>query len=312
MSENKEFLTAILKQVSDSIIVTDKDFKIIYMNQAAEDLFGYTWNELKNKTPGILNAEPTGSVMQKQIYHSVTDGRIWTGKAINRRKDGTTFICEMKISPLLNETGTADAYIGIQRDVTNKTLSQEALDGAHHILKTTSELANKIISQGQLSVRQMLKTVGLDLDMNGVFVYYNEDGLKLYEAWCRGSKRYPTIEEPGNNLNGTKEWILKGHAICGKWNAIPEQLAFISHRHLLPTGSDVALIPIIIYNKPWGIIGYGRQDSGKWSIIEIEALSILGRIIASQITNVETERNLSKHIRESFEQVETMLNGVSS
>ena len=48
-----EFLSAITAQVSDSIIVTDRKFKIIYVNKATERLYGYTKSEMLGRTPGF-------------------------------------------------------------------------------------------------------------------------------------------------------------------------------------------------------------------------------------------------------------------
>ena len=91
-------LTEIVEQSTDSIIYTDPDFRITYVNQATEELFGWSLQELEGKTPDLFNAEPMSDEYQQNIYTTITKREIFTGEALNRRKDGSTFYCEMKIS----------------------------------------------------------------------------------------------------------------------------------------------------------------------------------------------------------------------
>jgi len=125
--EHLQFLSSITKEVSDSIIVTDTDFRIRYFNGASQDLFGYSQEEVIGETPDVFNAEPAGAEIQYEIYKTVSAGNIWTGSVLNRRKDGSAFICECKVSPLLDENGTIVSYIGVQRDITERIKAEEAL-----------------------------------------------------------------------------------------------------------------------------------------------------------------------------------------
>lgn len=119
-------LGATAEQVSDSIIVTGKDFKITYVNKAAKELFGYTLQELEGQTPDILNAEPSSEDIQNDLYRRVSLGASYSGVCLNRRKDGTTFICEFKVTPMWDEGGIC-GYIGIQRDITERRRAEELL-----------------------------------------------------------------------------------------------------------------------------------------------------------------------------------------
>ena len=115
-----EFLSSVAEQVSDSIIVTDKDFKITFVNKATERLYGYSKKQLLGKTPGFLNVDPLALNIQKEIYRTVRSGKAWVGRYLNRKKDKSTFICETKISSVKNRKGEVYCYCGLQRDVTDK------------------------------------------------------------------------------------------------------------------------------------------------------------------------------------------------
>ena len=121
------FLSSVTEQVTDSIVITNTDFEIIYINKATEKLYNYSQNELIGKTPEILNAEPLAHEIQKDIYDTVSSGNIWRGEHLNRKKDGSTFICEFKISPLKDEQGKISFYLDIQHDITKRKQIEEAL-----------------------------------------------------------------------------------------------------------------------------------------------------------------------------------------
>jgi len=125
--QEAQFLGSIASQAKDAFIVTDLDFKITYMNNAAEELFGYALDDLRGETPGVLNAEADSDKMQEEIYKTVQSGGVWNGTVLNKRKDGGTFLCEMKVGPIRDERGRVKSYLGIQRDITEKRQLQEQL-----------------------------------------------------------------------------------------------------------------------------------------------------------------------------------------
>ena len=114
------FLSSITKQTKDAIIVTDEAFKITYMNEAAEELYGYTLDDLKGKIPVLLNVEPIAEAIEKDIKKTVSSGKVWTGSHRHRRKDGSTFICEFQISPLLDIQERIYSYVSVQRNITDR------------------------------------------------------------------------------------------------------------------------------------------------------------------------------------------------
>ena len=121
------FLGSVTEQVSDAIIVTDPDFRITYINAAAEHLYGYSQAELAGESPEVLNAEPMSEQIQEDIYETVSSGRVWTGSYLNRRRDGSTFLCELRISSLRDNQGRIYSHIATQRDVTERRRVEEAL-----------------------------------------------------------------------------------------------------------------------------------------------------------------------------------------
>lgn len=126
------FFHEIAQQTPDSIICSDNDFRIIYANQAAQKLFGWTMDELRGQSPDILNADPRAEQIQKEIYQKVSSGQLVEGEALNRRKDNNTFVCHFTIAPLFDQQGEIMAYMGVQRDITKQKMLESALRASLH------------------------------------------------------------------------------------------------------------------------------------------------------------------------------------
>lgn len=76
-----ELLSLIAEQVTDSVIVTNLDFEITYVNRSFESVFGFPPHEVFGRTPDFLNVDPNAEQIQNDIYDSVSSGRFWRGGA---------------------------------------------------------------------------------------------------------------------------------------------------------------------------------------------------------------------------------------
>ena len=120
-------LTKIVEQSTDSIITTDLEYRITYINAASQELYGWRLDEVKGKNPAIFNAESLADDIQKEIYQTVSSGNVYIGEALNVGKDGSTFICQMEISPIFDDQGDISGYMGSHTDITELKQAEEEL-----------------------------------------------------------------------------------------------------------------------------------------------------------------------------------------
>jgi len=135
LAQDSHFLSSVTEQVSDAIIVTDRDYRIVFVNQATVRLYGFDRDELMGQTPDFLNAEPLAGQIQKNIYKTVSQRRVWEGVHFNKRKDGSRFLANMKISPLTDYEGRISSFICTVRDITAWSKDQEELYASRQMLR---------------------------------------------------------------------------------------------------------------------------------------------------------------------------------
>lgn len=137
--EQLRLLSSVTQQVSDSIIITDPNFRVTYMNRAAQNLFGYTIDEAKGKNMELFNKTLPTEKTKQEINDTVTRGKVWSSTIAKKRKDGSTIICDCRLSPLYDEKGQISSYIDVQRDITE----QKEVEGK---LQAQKQLIERILA----------------------------------------------------------------------------------------------------------------------------------------------------------------------
>ncbi|MFH1864358.1 MAG: PAS domain S-box protein [Candidatus Eisenbacteria bacterium] len=127
IDEELQFLGSIPLQVSDALIVTDLNYRITYVNKAAEFLFGFAGEELIGTTLDTLSADEWEDSFEEEIHHTVSAGRVWTGVLKSKRKRGANFLVEYRVSPLRDSSGRLSSYISICHDLTERMRTEQLL-----------------------------------------------------------------------------------------------------------------------------------------------------------------------------------------
>ncbi len=143
--EKLKELSMITEKTTDAIIKTDLKFHITYMNKAAEELFGWSFEEIRNKNPIMFNAEPDPDSIEREIYDTISSGGVYRSVLLNKKKDGSFFYNECKVSPLFNDNGEIYAYISSQRDVTERVNSIRKLKESEKKYRRIAELIPDVI-----------------------------------------------------------------------------------------------------------------------------------------------------------------------
>ncbi len=119
-------LTNAIEQSPVSVIITDKNGNIEYVNPTFTQVSGYSAREVLGKNPRILKSGKNPERVYKELWETITKGKIWHGQLINKKKDGTLFWEEATISPLFDKDGNIQYFLALKEDITErKKLEQE-------------------------------------------------------------------------------------------------------------------------------------------------------------------------------------------
>jgi PAS domain S-box-containing protein len=119
--------SAALQSAANAIVITNRQGEITWINQAFTELTGYSAEEVKGKTLKLLNSGMHPPEFYADLWNTILDGKTWRHELVNRRKNGTTFIEEMTITPVLDEKREIVHFIAIKQDVTEKKKLQQQL-----------------------------------------------------------------------------------------------------------------------------------------------------------------------------------------
>ena len=119
-------LVAAVEQASDGIVITAASGRIQYVNPAFTAMTGYASEEAVGQYPRILNSGRQPAAFYEELWRTIRSGRVWHGDLINRRKDGTFYNEDMRITPVEDSHGEIVGYIAIKHDVTERRAAEEA------------------------------------------------------------------------------------------------------------------------------------------------------------------------------------------
>ncbi|MBI5397383.1 MAG: PAS domain S-box protein [Verrucomicrobia bacterium] len=120
-------LATAVEQAAETVMITDADGAIQYVNPAFETTTGYTRQEAIGRTPRILKSGKHDDAFYKQMWATLGRGEVWTGRFINKRKDGTLYEVERNISPIRDADGRIVNYVSVGRDVTREAQLEDQL-----------------------------------------------------------------------------------------------------------------------------------------------------------------------------------------
>jgi PAS domain S-box-containing protein len=145
IEEGKEAQQEILKlskaveQNPSSIVITNIDGDIEYVNPKFCQLTGYTKEEVIGQNPRILKSENTTREFFEDLWNTILSGNEWHGELQNRKKNGDLYWESASISPLINDHGDITHFIAIKEDITERRNEQQRLVKSMSLLNASLE-----------------------------------------------------------------------------------------------------------------------------------------------------------------------------
>lgn len=122
-----------VQQSAVAISITDTKGNILYANPAFRTVTGYEPSEVIGRNESMLSFRATPKAAYENMWATLQKRQAWTGPLLNRRKDGSLYLAELTITPIVDPEGATEYFLGMHRDVTavhqleRKVQNQKAL-----------------------------------------------------------------------------------------------------------------------------------------------------------------------------------------
>lgn len=168
-------LVRAVEQSPVSIVVTDRRGTIEYVNPRFCEVTGYAAVEVLGHNPRVLKSGVTADAVYEGLWRTVSEGRVWHGELVNRRKDGSRFTEHASIAPVVDAHGAITHFVAVKEDLTEwkgaedrakaaeaRYLQSQKLEAVGHGRRGGSRLQTTscvILSYGQMVADSLARTV---------------------------------------------------------------------------------------------------------------------------------------------------------
>jgi PAS domain S-box-containing protein len=255
-------LSRAVEQSPVSVVITEPNGNIEYVNPRFTEMTGYTLEEVGGKNPRLLRSNETSPQEYEKLWRTIASGREWQGEFHNRRKDGTLFWARASISPIRNEAGAVSHFVAVEEDITAQRMMEEQL-----------RLAQKMEAVGRLAG-------GVAHDFNNLLTVINGHAQLLMEQASPQDPQYSHLRE-----------ILKGGERAA---GLTRQLLTFSRKQVLSLRSlDLNAVIGDIQKMLRRLIGEDVE-------LQIKAGSQLGPVMADPGQIEQIVMNLAVNARDAM------------
>jgi len=120
-------LSTAVEQSPASIVITDLEARITYVNQAFTESSGYRVDEVLGRNPSVLQSGDTPPATYRDMWATVAAGKVWRGEFLNRHKSGSPYIELATISPVRQADGRITQYVAVKQDITEQRRAENEL-----------------------------------------------------------------------------------------------------------------------------------------------------------------------------------------
>lgn len=169
--EQLALAASVYKQVHEGILITNKQGRIVDVNDAFTRITGYSKEDVIGKSPGILKSGRHGKDFYAILWRSLKRQGFWSGEVWNKRKNGEVYPELITISAVKSKAGDIDHYVALFSDITSIKEHEFQLQQIAHY-DTLTGLPNRLLLRDRLRVamtrakshNQPLALLFLDLD----------------------------------------------------------------------------------------------------------------------------------------------------
>jgi len=152
-------LSQVVEQSQVSIMITDTEGVIEYVNPYFELSCGYSQDELIGQNPRILKSGYQDDNFYKNIWHLITNGATWHGEISNKKKDGTIYWESAVIAPIFDKENKIKSFTAIKEDITQKVKDRETIQLAQENAIKANNAKSEFLAKMSHEIRTPMNAV---------------------------------------------------------------------------------------------------------------------------------------------------------
>jgi PAS domain S-box-containing protein len=279
-------LAAVVEQAAESIVLTDSAGNITYVNPFFERVTGYRKEEVLKCNPRVLKSGVQPQAYYRELWNRISSGKSWTGKFVNRRKDGSHFHERATIFPIKNSDGEIINYAAVKQDISELVEHDREMEAFVAVSKalraasTREEMIPIILEQG------------MDLlEGRGGLIITNDSMGNPIRVMGRGELLYMSSDR--RLINSLIYRQVQGNNQAMIFQD-PESLAdlFSSYPDLIQ--KTIIAAPLIVQGKVNGVLMIGRE--APYHNDDLRLLTVVADIAASATHRASLSEDTARHI----------------
>jgi len=304
-------LIAALDGTSDSVLITDQDVRITYVNPSFVKMSGYRAEDLIGQNPRILASRLHSAEYFARIWRALDDTGMWTGEVVNERADGGLYLEQRTITRVCDAMGKVTAYVAIGWDVTGRRDTRPPLVAMDRerdeITDAIARLsAGATVAETATRIAETLLSIA-GIETAGVLLGSVADGMCV----VGGAARSPVFQVVGIGQEVPIERArhLLERAAHGPWVEAwtPDRDDVSYASAMVANGLNASLfVPLVNGTTVMGVLAVSTRQEGDTmslvahmsSVLEIAlvARTLLAPVISTQAALAETRRRIESII----------------
>ena len=212
-----------------SVVITDKNGTIEYVNCTFSDITGYSNEEAIGQNPRILKSGNLPASYYQELWQTILGGKSWKGDFINKKKSGEEFWESASISPIQNDKGEITHFVAVKQDITERKKAEEAIKESEQRLEQIIDFlpdptwvvdCDGRVVKWNRAIEKLLGIKADDMVGKGDYEYalpfYGERRpvlIDLVKEWKpEYEKKYLAVKKDGENLISESFHPSMGHA----------------------------------------------------------------------------------------------------
>ena len=249
LEEQLEKISVAVEQSSSTVVITDTEGKIEYVNPQFSVITGYTAKEAKGQHTRILKSGVTDDEIYTDLWNTITKGKVWQNQLLNKKKNGELFWELVTISPVRNNEGLITNYIAVKEDITEHKRFEKQQDAIYNISRAV--ISNESLSDLYASIHKILSEI-LPVENFYIAIYDEETELLSFPYFV---DQFDEASPPQKLGRGLTEYVLR----TGKPSLVTPDLfkKLIEDKEVDLVGTDSLDwlgVPLNINGKTIGVI----------------------------------------------------------